>query len=85
MLKIGQYTAHWELATNHELVTMTTQASLDTDTYKIKAKYIKGEDLGSLIKETFDSNGEVYDVCGICHQTVLINNRCPDENCESNK
>ena len=79
MIKKGQYTAVWDLGK------ISTAAELDTDTNKIKANHVKCGDLGSLIEESFESKGETFNICGNCHQTILINNRCPDENCESNQ
>lgn len=79
MIKTGQYISEWELGK------ISTTAVIDTDTYKVTAKQVKSPDLGGIVKEYFESENKIYNICMNCHRCILINNRCPDDNCESNQ
>jgi hypothetical protein len=75
MVKRGTFTSIWDNGT------ITTPATLDTETGEISTNAVDApDDLGTLDEEWFeDEEGEQYDICPECHEYIIHTCMEPDE------
>ena len=75
MVKTGTFTSIWDNGT------ITTPATLDTETGEISTNAVDApDDLGTLMEEWFeDEEGEQYDVCPECHEYIIHTCMEPDK------
>lgn len=72
----GTFTSIWDDGV------IETPATLDLKTGNIKTKKLDVPDMGSLISENFiSSDGKEYEICSECHNNIIHNNVCLNEQC----